>query len=91
MAKKEYIEKKDLKKIIKANAWTNPAVPNAVNMIIDRTPAADVAEVVRCKDCEYYTREMIGDSLECTCNCFSGMINISPDSYCSYGEKAVQK
>ncbi len=38
-----YVEVAELKAIIKANDWSNPAVPNVVNMIIDRIPTADVA------------------------------------------------
>jgi hypothetical protein len=82
MAEKEYIEKKDLKKIIKANAWSNPAVPNAVNVIIDRTPAADVVEIVRCKDCVHYQNG--------ACNHFGYYIyapDVDEDDFCSYGER----
>lgn len=38
-----YVEVDALKATIKANDWSNPAVPNVVNMIIDRLPTADVA------------------------------------------------
>lgn len=52
-----------------------------------KSPTADVVEVVRCKDCKYFTEEMIADDLEYICNFFGGMITISPDYYCSYGER----
>lgn len=48
---------------------------------------SDVVEVVRCKDCKYFTKEMIGDDLECFCKCVSGMVNPADDFYCSYGER----
>ena len=48
---------------------------------------ADVVEVVRCKDCKYFTKEPIADQIECICTCVGGMINIATDSYCSYGER----
>ena len=48
---------------------------------------ADFVEVVRCKDCKYFTKEMIGDSLECTCTHSLAMVGITTDKYCSYGER----
>ena len=56
---------------------------------IGRLPAADVAEVVRCKDCEYvrptinvHTGEQAG--IWCALH---DILNVSPDDYCSRGEK----
>ena len=45
MAEKEYLERGEVKRIIKANNWLNPVIPNVVNVIVDRIPAADVVEV----------------------------------------------
>lgn len=58
-----------------------------VRKAIEQTPAADVVEVVRCKDCKYLTKEMIGDTLEFLCGLSSGMVNPAPDFYCSYGKR----
>ena len=52
---------------------------------ISKIPAADVVEVVRCKGCKYFTKEMIGDDLEFICKSAKGMVNPAPDKYCSYG------
>lgn len=53
--------------------------------IIDDMPAADVVEVVRCKDCLYAT-ERYGHL-----NCINGVSYRNswnkPDDYCSYGER----
>ncbi len=56
---------------------------------IRRAPAADVAEVVRCRDCEYvrptvnaHTGEQVG--IWCALH---DILNVSPDDYCSRGEK----
>lgn len=49
MAERKYIELGEAKRVMKANDWLNPAVPNVVNMILDRLPAADVAEVVHAR------------------------------------------
>lgn len=43
---KVYIDREEAKRVMKANDWLNPAIPNVVNMILDRLPAADVAPVV---------------------------------------------
>lgn len=41
----EYLEREEVKRIIKANSWLNPVIPNVVNVIVDRIPAADVIEL----------------------------------------------
>lgn len=57
--------------------------------LLKNAPAADVAEVVRCRDCEY---------LRPTINVHTGkqsgiwcalhdILNVSPDDYCRRGEK----
>ena len=49
---------------------------------VDEMPAADVTEVVRCKDCKYL---MFSDFYG---ECGIGLLGIvSPDDYCSRGEK----
>ena len=58
--------------------------------LLDNAPAADVVEVVRCKDCKYWDcyggeESHKGDCLELeldTC--------IYEDDFCSYGEKRVE-
>ena len=56
---------------------------------IEDARAADVAEVVRCASCKYvrptvnaHTGEQVG--IWC---CLHDIINVSPDDYCSRGEK----
>ena len=56
---------------------------------ISDMPAADVAEVVRCASCNYvrptvnaHTGEQVG--IWC---CLHDIFNVSPDDYCSRGEK----
>ena len=46
MAEKKYIELREAKRVIKANGWQNPALPDVVNLILDMVPSADVAPVV---------------------------------------------
>ena len=50
-------------------------------------PAADVVEVVRCKDCKYFTQDKIADEIMDRCVYFGGMVSIAPDDFCSYGER----
>lgn len=68
----------------------------AQNAMLDRiryevmkVPAADVAPVVRCEKCKHvrptvnvHTGEQVG--IWC---CMHDILNISPDDYCSRGEK----
>lgn len=58
----------------------------------ENLPAADVAPVVRCKDCKYYNRsELLAPNKFCfrlkhpTENRLIGY-NFAPDDFCSYGE-----
>ena len=62
---------------------------SSIYAVIDNAPAADVAEVVRCASCKYvrptvnaHTGEQVG--IWC---CLHDILNVSPDDYCSRGEK----
>lgn len=52
--------------------------------IIDSLPAADIAPVVRCRDCKYYDPEDWGGI---TCKADGGMTDPDEDSFCSQGER----
>ena len=50
---------------------------------IDRVPTVDAVEVVRCKDCIYYHKELGYGFGQCSkCNLMP-----YPDDFCSYGER----
>lgn len=55
--------------------------------ILDNIPAADVAPVVRCKDCEYSYEDIdgltcvYGPCVDCT---------VPEDFYCKYGERNTE-
>lgn len=57
------------------------------NKVLD-APAADVAPVVRCKDCKHYKPNAMVEN-----SCFNSNWNdeyaipTSPDDFCSYGER----
>ncbi len=50
---------------------------------VKRQPAADVAPVVRCKDCKYYKP----DEYECGCDFAGGLPYVKAGDFCSYGER----
>lgn len=60
--------------------WT----PQRVKTLLLRQPAADVVEVVRCKDCKYLVDATINANGFLICD-ISDM-EIAPDDFCSYGE-----
>ena len=62
--------------------------PDGVDAIdikdVDAIPAADVAPVVRCKDCKYLVNATVNANGFLICD-ISDM-EIAPDDFCSYGE-----
>ena len=48
---------------------------------VSDAPAADVAPVVRCKECKHYEPE----EYECGCVFAGGLSYVKADDYCSYG------
>ena len=54
---------------------------------IEAAQTVDAVPVVRCRDCKHYdTADFDGDIL-CGCTLHSAMLDITPDSFCSYGER----
>ena len=54
---------------------------------IEQAPTVDAVPVVRCRECKHYdTADFDGDIL-CGCTLHSAMVDITPDSFCSYGER----
>ena len=96
----EYIEREALLKEIddlKKSPWYNDdygfgtkqarhdGVHCVVDLCIRQAPAADVVEVVRCRDCKCY--EIHKPSVTMNCERDSRLIPMMPDDYCSYGER----
>jgi hypothetical protein len=52
-------------------------------------PSADVAEVVRCKDCRYADGVYVLDSEPRYILCSKHRICVKPRGYCSYGERKI--
>ena len=57
---------------------------NGLDMRVDAQTAADVAPVVRCKDCKYYRYDIKDEFSSCYLGSLSG-----PDGndFCCYGER----
>lgn len=57
--------------------------------VIEEVPAADVVEVVRCRDCKHWNKNYYQDIETCFehRNVDGTEQAMRPDDYCSYGEK----
>ncbi len=88
----DYIQREDALKYIKSEQCKtcsdiglcgNCAVLVAITLLA-KVPAADVAEVVRCRACKYRVDATINANGFLICD-ISDM-EIAPDDFCSYGE-----
>lgn len=68
----EYIDREKAKRLLHIE------YAYAAEQLLDEIPAADVAPVVRCKDCKH---EFGGSCIIC------GFQKRKPDGFCSYGER----
>lgn len=84
----EYIERSYIRKMAMLEmAYTMETETDAavVLRMIDDAPAADVAPVVRCKDCKHLVAVNVKGKEIPTCR-MSGM-EVAPAEFCSRGEK----
>ena len=102
---KEYITKDRAKQFVCGHCnevcSEEPCEPSDCDWMafIDKEPAADVVEVVRCKDCKYSGMYCFGTSKEETLACLEteedGFIrfatSVKADDYCSRGERKMNK
>ena len=60
-----------------------------VKALIGRQPTADVVEVVRCKDCEWWEAYSYGSTVGRCQNPINGLVSEYSDDedYCSYGKR----
>ena len=54
---------------------------------IDDQPTINAVPVVRCRECKHYATEDFDGDILCGCTLHSAMVDIMPDSFCSYGER----
>ena len=82
----EYIERSSIKYEQWAVGPLNEPLMVVRKKTIDSIPAADVAPVVRCKDCKWGKTWKNRNGIEgfkCDLMC----VDLSPEAFCSYGER----
>lgn len=83
-----YIDANKLIERLRHNPDFLTAPKHSKDGIIDEIvyqPTADVVEVVRCKDCKYFTYDNGG-----CCGKGVGLCFADEDQYCSYGERSEE-
>ena len=86
----KYVDMDKLKEMIEAKADTLIEGKQAFNYVskwLDIIPSVDAVEVVRCKDCKWCMVENWDGEILYGCDCAGAMNDITPDSYCSCGER----
>ena len=84
VATEEFISRTEaLKDFESCNAENPNWTPQRVKTLLLRQPAADVAEVVLCKDCQYYQDAKTNKKGFLICPAFG--MEITETDYCSYG------
>ena len=103
MAKREYIEREAARLAYeKSLANDNHRIEGAsaihrqehrhILHILEKLPAADVVEVVRCCDCKYCETVIhsVVDEPKWFCTRMVRAFDVDPTSFCSYGERKEQ-
>jgi len=87
---KEYIEREAARDLMERALEDDWEIQYANDRLRD-IPAADVVEVVRCRECKWWVREgndSYGYAMFCDHDCSLGGQGIKkPEDYCSYGER----
>ena len=78
----EYIEREALMRNLKH--FAPEQLTPLIESLIQKQPAADVVEVVRCKDCKNYDNQFSVDNCG-WCDEFN--CGASDERFCSYGER----
>ena len=88
----EYIEREDAERVlreyrnhcIESSCYTGAGVVSAIYDSFKNIPAADVVEVVRCKDCVHYCLQAVDGGKYCELLKFN---SFTDSGFCSYGER----
>lgn len=51
---------------------------------IEMIPSVDAVEVIRCKDCKHFNRNIENETY---CSCIGGLTDQEEHDFCSYGER----
>lgn len=91
-----YIDAERLKQFLKPREWGTPDerwVPeHEIGAMLDYFPAADVAEVVRCKDCMFWRRDRISCEGYAMCKTGEGGIRFRRENdYCSVARRRTDE
>ena len=87
----EYIKREDALKAVTYTGIVDPSLIVGLTLLtaqknIRKIPAADVVEVVRCKDCEH--GQFMPSCSMYLCRCAGGKMR-NADNYCNYGERRM--
>lgn len=80
----EYIKREDA--LRQCDRWIGEYTAWSIQDGIESIPAADVAPVVRCKDCKHFLPPTKAEATACS-YIGGGMLAPSPNDFCSYGER----
>ena len=75
------------KSALKADLLSRNFYPVFVKHAIETAPIVDAVEVVRCKDC----KNLYDEPDDYCCIRHVGLVKITPDSFCSYGERRADE
>ena len=81
----EYIKRETAIKRVMETKWESGSDGAAAMEIVAATPAADVAPVVRCKDCKHLVNATVNGHGFLICD-ISDM-ETAPDDFCSHGDR----
>ena len=81
----EYIKRETAIKRVMETKWESGSDGAAAMEIVAATPAADVAPVVRCKDCKHLVNATVNGNGFLICD-ISDM-ETAPDDFCSHGDR----
>ena len=89
---KEYIEREAARKrIVNNKKWSHdPSTMEYAAELVLTVPAADVIEVVRCKDCRNYKQNPYSPDEDMMCMCWGDWLPTDADDFCSYGERKTE-
>ena len=84
----EYIKRETAVRMVMAAKWGDGSDGAMAMEIVASAPAADVAPVVRCKDCKFSHADGHGRTCDGYWFELSGYaVSVKDDAFCSYGER----
>ena len=77
------------KALIEAYDKAHKGPPGGARKLMEEAPAVDAVEGVRCKYCKHcgWEQNPFHGRTECFCKLHKGLVCVTWDSFCSYGER----